>query len=211
MRRQTASVAGAAQRGAAVAALLGALLAGPAAAQDPMRHGFWLDAGVGYGRLRVRCTTCSGVGTAYGGTATVTFGHSVSRKVVLGLEGQVWSDWEKGPQEQVRSLTVVAQWYPLHGNRFFVRAGTGIVQGPVVPSGTGAALAAVTGTGVGLTFGMGYDIALGRRFGLAVQAASHIAALGDLSLPGNISHPATVNLNDTIAYVTRLSVALVVR
>ena len=203
--RQRTTCAGVTRRGAVLAGLLGALLAGPAAAQNPVRHGFWLDAGVGYGRLRVRCTTCSEVGTSYGGTVTVTFGHSVSRKVMLGLEGQVWSDWEKGPQEHVRSLTVVAQWYPSRGDRFFLRGGTGIVQGPVVPSGTGASPASVKGTGVGLTFGVGYDIALGRRYGLAIQAASHVAALGDLALPDG------VHLNDTIAYVTRISVAFVVR
>lgn len=210
MKRPTPFVLAA--RGAAVVTgLLGALLAGPATAQESVRTGFWLDAGVGYGRLRVRCTTCSGVGTAYGGTATVTLGHSVSRKVVLGLEGQLFSSWEKGPREQVRSLTVVAQWYPWHEGRFFLRGGTGIVQGPVVPSGTGAAPASVKGTGVGLTLGVGYDVALGRRFGLAVQAASHVAALGDFSLPGNVSHPGNFTLSDTIAYVTRLSVAFVVR
>ena len=204
MRRPT-PFAGAARGAAVVTGLLGALLAGPAAAQEPVRSGFWLDAGAGYGRLRVRCATCSGVGTAHGGTVTVTLGHSLSRKVVLGLEGQIWSSWETGPREQVRSLTVVAQWYPWHGGRFFLRSGTGIVQGPVVPRGTGASRASVQGTGVGLTFGVGYDVPLGRRLGLAAQAASHVAALGDLSLPGNI------NLNDTIAYVTRLSVAVVLR
>lgn len=204
MKRPT-PFAGAA-RGAAVAAgLLGALLVGPAAAQERVRNGFWLDVGAGYGRLRVRCTNCSETGTAYGGTATITLGRSLSRTVVLGLEGQVWSSWEKGPREQVRSLTVVAQWYPFRDRRFFVRGGTGIVQGPVVPNGTGAAPASVKGAGVGLTLGLGYDHPLGEHFGLAVQAASHVAALGDLALPGN------VHLDDTIAYVTRLSVALVVR
>jgi hypothetical protein len=203
--RRPTPFAGAA-RGAAVAAgLLGALVAGPAAAQERARSGFWADAGAGYGRLRVRCSTCSGVGTAYGGTVTVTLGRSLSRTVVLGLEGQVWSSWEAGPREQVRSLTVVAQWYPLQGRRFFVRGGTGIVQGPVVPSGTGASPASVKGTGVGLALGVGYDLPLGEHFGLAAQAASHVAALGDLTLPGNI------HLDDTIAYVTRFAVALVFR
>ena len=195
-----------AARGAAiVAGLLGALLAGPAAAQEQVRRGFWLDGGGGYGRLRVRCTTCTRVGTAHGGTLTATLGLSVSPQVVLGLEGQLWASWERGPREHVRSLLVVAQWYPLHGRQSFVRGGTGIVQGPVAPSGTGASPAAVKGTGVGLTFGVGYDIPLGSHVGLAVQAATHVAALGDLSLPGN------VHLDDTIAYVTRISAALVLR
>ena len=204
MRRPT-PLAGAARGAALVTGLLGALLAGPAAAQEPVRSGSWLDVGAGYGRLRVRCTTCSGVGTAHGGTVTVTLGRSLSRKVLLGLEGQIWSGWEAKPREQVRSLTVVAQWYPWHERRFFLRGGTGIVQGPVEPRGTGASPASVKGTGVGLTFGVGYDLPLGPRLGLAAQAATHVAALGDLALPGNIT------LNDTIAYVTRLSVAVVLR
>ena len=65
--------------------------------------------------------TAPSTGTAYGGTVTVTLGRSVSRTVVLGLEGQVWTSWEAGPRELVRSLTVVAQWYPDPGRRFFVR------------------------------------------------------------------------------------------
>lgn len=190
---------------ALVAGLLGALLAGPAVAQERSRLGFWLDGGGGYGRLRVRCSTCTGVGTAHGATATFTVGFSVSPQVVLGLEGLLWASWEQGPREHVRSLLAVAQWYPLHGRRFFVRGGTGIVQGPVAPSGTGAAPASASGTGVGLTFGVGYDLRLGSHVGLALQAATHVAALGDLSLPGN------VHLDDTIAYVTRLSAALVLR
>ena len=205
MRRTTPF---AAVRGAAlVTGLLSALLAGPAAAQERARSGLWLDLGGGFARMRVRCTTCTRVGTAHGATVTITFGLSVSPQVVLGLEGQLWASGERGPREReyVRSLLVVTQWYPLHGRRFFVRGGTGIVQGPVAPSGTGAAPAAVKGTGVGLTFGVGYDIPLGSHVGLAVQAATHVAALGDLSLPGN------VHLDDTIAYVTRLSVALVLR
>jgi hypothetical protein len=197
--------AGVVRSAAVVAGLLGALASGPAAAQEPARTGFWLDAGAGYGRLRVRCADCSSTGTAYGGTVTVTLGRSLSRKVVLGLEGQVWTSWEEGAREQVRSLTVVAQWYPFRLRRFFVRGGTGLVQGPVVPSGTGALPESVKGTGVGLTLGVGYDLPLGERFGLAVQAASHVAALGDLALADHTT------LDDTIAYVTRLSVALVVR
>jgi len=202
--RLTTSIA-AARRAALAAGLLGALLAGPAAAQERARKGFWLDGGTGLGRLRVRCTTCTGVGTAHGTTVTFTLGLSLSPKVVLGLEGQLWTSWERGPREHVRSLTVVAQWYPLHGRRFFLRGGTGIVEGPVASSGTDGSPASAKGTGVGLTLGVGYDIPLGSHVGLAVQAASHVAALGDLSLPGN------VHLDDTIAYVTRLSAALVLR
>ena len=188
----------------ALAAGLYALASSAAGAQERMRSGFWLDAGVGYGRMRVTCSNCTEVNTEHGGTVTLTFGRSLSRRAVLGLEGQIWSSWESGPHEQVRSLTVVVQWYPFLREHFFVRGGTGIVQGPVVQSVSGAQPESVKGTGVGLTLGVGYDFPLDKHVAIAVQAASHIAALGDLDLGG-------VVMNDTIAYVTRFAVALVFR
>ena len=204
MRRST-SFAGAARRAAVVTGMLSAILAGPAAAQEQARSGFWMEAGGGVGRLRVRCATCTGVGTAHGGAVTVTLGGALSPKVVLGLAAQVFRKWEAGPREEVRSLTVVAQWYPWHEGRLFLRGGTGIVQGPVAPPGARDARVAVRGTGVGLTFGVGYDVPLGSGVGLSVQAASHVAALGDLPLPDGGT------LQDTIAYVTRLTVAVFFR
>jgi hypothetical protein len=154
--------------------------------------------------MRLRCSNCSGVGTAYGGTLTATVGRSLSQRVVLGLEGQVWTSLDAGPREQVRSLTVVVQWYPFLKEHFFVRGGTGIVQGPVVPSVSGAQPEAVKGTGVGLTLGVGYDVPLSEHIAVAFQAASHVAALGDLDLQGT-------TLQDAIAYVTRFAVAVVFR
>jgi hypothetical protein len=193
-----------ATRASALALALCALLAGAAGAQERVRTGFWADAGAGYARLRLRCSNCSGVGTAHGVTLTATLGRSLSRRAILGLEGQIWSSLEAGPHEQVRSVTVVVQWYPFLKEHFFVRGGTGIVQGPVVPSVSGAQPEAVKGTGVGLTLGFGYDVPLGEHVAVAFQAASHVAALGDLQLQGT-------TLQDTIAYVTGFAVALVVR
>lgn len=200
------SALGRAARALAVAVPLGAVLCASAGAQERMRNAFWADAGVGYGRLRLRCANCSDAGTVYGGTVTLTFGHSLSPRVVLGLEGQLWWSRDAAPRTQVRSLTVVAQWYPFFPAHFFVRGGTGIVQGPVVASVPGVQPEAVKGTGVGLTLGVGYDIPIREHVALAVQVASHIAALGDLDLPG-VPQP----LDDTIAYVTRIAVALVIR
>ena len=198
------SARGRAARTLALVAELCALATSAAGAQGRVRGGFWLDAGVGYGRLRLRCSECTDVGTDHGGTVTLTFGRSLSRRAVLGLEGQIWSSWEARPHEQVRSLAVVVQWYPFLKEHFFVRGGTGIVQGPVVESLPGAQPASVKGTGVGLTIGVGYDFPLDEHVAIAVQAASHIAALGDLRLAG-------VTMQDTIAYVTRFAVALVFR
>jgi hypothetical protein len=191
-------------RAATLVVAVGALAGAPAAAQQRDHTGFWIDAGLGYGRLRLVCATCSSVGTARGGFATLTLGRSMSERVVLGLEGQLWSHWGRGADEQVRSLTLVAQWYPWIRTHFYLRGGTGIVQGPVAPSVAGTPRETVQGTGVGLMLGVGYDVPLDRHLAIAVQVSSHVAALGDLRLQG-------VTLQDTIAYVTGIALTVVYR
>lgn len=186
---------------AAVVAVMLALAAGPAAAQA--RHGFWIDAGVGFGRLRL--TDTSGVvGRANGTTVTVAFGGSTEKHVLLGFEGQVWSGSSRGPHQRITSIIVMTQWYPLSRLGLFLRGGTGIVNGRVARADTSATLATVRGTGVSFSIGIGYDLVLGRHLALTAQSATHIDALGDLALPG-------ATFDDTIAYVSRLSLAVTVR
>ena len=145
-----------------VAALLGTLLARPAAGQVPWRGGLWMDAGVGYGRLRLTCGTCTGIAAADGTEYTISVGGAPSRNVLLG------------------------------------------VQGPVSPQVSDTTPATVQGTGITLDLGAGYDLPVSRHLGVAVQAAWHIAALGDLTVNGQ-------NANDVIANVYRIGLAVVLR
>lgn len=185
-------------------ALLFALTAAPAAAQAPRRGGLWADAGVGYGRFRLTCTTCASVAAAGGTEVTITVGGAPTANVLLGVQAQAWSSSGSGTSQQVRSLTAIVQWYPWPAGGLFVRAGTGVVQGPVAPRTDGVQPATIQGTGVGLDFGVGYDLPVSEHFGVTVQAATHIAALGDLLVNGQVA-------NDVIAYVARLGVAVVLR
>jgi hypothetical protein len=193
-----------AARALGVAALLGALVARPAAAQVPWRGGLWADAGMGYARLRLTCVQCADIATAGGTEFTMTVGGAPTRNVLLGVQGQTWSSSTGRLRQTVRSLTAIIQWYPWPAAGFFVRGGTGLVKGPVTPEATGATPASAQGTGITLDFGVGYDLAVSRHFGIAVQAATHVAALGDLKVNG-------VAANDVIAYVTRIGVAVVMR
>ncbi len=192
---------------AAAALLLVALAALPASAQVPSPSpartptpkrggGLWGDAGIGYGRLRLTCATCPTAVSANGTAVTVSAGFTPARNVLLGLQAQRWSS--SGGQK-VSSLLAMVQWYPWPATGFFVRAGNGIVWGP-----GGAEPGSTQSTGVGFALGVGYDVKVSRRLGLTVQAATHISALGDLTVNGQ---PA----DDVIAYVTRLGVAVVVR
>jgi len=185
------------------ALLLGALATGPAAAQTPARGNLWIDAGIGIGYLRLTCTGCSGV-AANGAALTVSAGGGMSRNVLLGVQGQQWQSTGGAPRQQVRSILAVVQWNPWPAARFYIRGGTGIVQGTVKPKAAGAQPGTARGTGVALAFGVGYDIAVSPHFGVAVQAAEQFAALGDLTVGGVLA-------NDVVAYVTRIGVALVWR
>jgi hypothetical protein len=198
--------AGAVPRALGVAALLlGVLATGPAAAQTPARRSLWLDAGLGIGYLRLTCASCSGI-AANGAALTVTAGGGVTQNVLLGLQGQQWQSTTGGTSRQtVRSILAVVQWYPWSALRFFVRGGTGIVQGTVAPSAVGALPGGrARGTGVVIALDAGYDILLGHHFGVSLQVGEQIAGLGDLPVGGALA-------NDVIAYVTRVGVALVWR
>jgi hypothetical protein len=200
--------------GALAALLLAALATAPASAQlqqtsparTPKRGGGpWLDVGFGYGSLRLVCTTCPTVVIARGTAVTVSAGFTPARNVLLGLQAQQWSSTGESRGRRVSSLLAVVQWYPWPATGFFMRAGNGIVRGPGAPQeAAGAPPASTQGTGVGFALGVGYDVKWSRRLGVTVQAATHISALGDLTVDGQ---PA----DDVIAYVTRLGVALVLR
>jgi hypothetical protein len=192
--------------------LLAALAAAPARAQlhvpSPARTpkrggGLWLDAGFGYGRLRLTCSTCPTVVAAGGTAVTVSAGFTPARNVLLGLQAQQWRSSGSELGRRVSSLLAVVQWYPWPATGFFMRAGNGIVRGPGTPQASGAPTS-TQGTGVGFALGVGYDVKVNRRLGLTVQAATYISALGDLTIGGQ---PA----DDVIAYVTRLGVAVVLR
>jgi hypothetical protein len=186
-----------------VAAVLGACRATPAAAQR--RTGFWMDAGVGYGRVRVMCLACNRDRGADGTAVTVSIGGSPSRFVLLGVEGQIWTGLEGVLHERVRSINLVAHWYPWGiRNGFFLRGGTGIVDGTVIASDSTGQQVLVKGTGLGISVSLGYDIVLSRRLALTLQAGDQISALGDMQQSG-------VTADDTIAYLSRLSIALTFR
>ena len=55
-----------------------------------------------------------------------------------------------------------------------------------------------------MTFGVGYDLNLSRRFALTATGAANVAAIGDLVLP-------TVTIDDAIASMYHLTIGLTVR
>lgn len=173
-------------------------------AQVPYRGGLWADLGIGPGRMRLSCTTCATMAIANGVAITASLGGAPSRNVLLGVQAQSWIGTTGSREQQVRSLLAIVQWYPWETAGFFVRAGTGVVEGPVTPAQTGVQPATVQNTGIGLEMGAGWDFPVTRHLGLTLQAGWHVAALGDLVVNG-------VAANDVIANVYRVGAAVVLR
>lgn len=194
-------------RALGTAAVLGAFATSPAASQAPepapARPDFWMDAGIGFGRLRLTCASCSNIVAATGPAYTISVGGAPSRNVLIGVQGDLWQS-SGAPRQQVQTVVAMVQWYPWPTAGWFIRGGVGIVRGSVALTADTTGAYSTQGTGVALTFAAGYEFALTRRFGVALQAATNLAALGDLVVGG-------ATANDVIAYVSRIGLALVWR
>jgi len=191
--------------------LLLLLGAAPLAAQRPHRGGFWFELGGGPATARVACAGCSEVTTATGSSGYLRLGGTVSNGVLLGLELASFSDKSFGfrsdPDRKVKaetaSLGVLALWYPWRGG-FFLKGGVGLAGGDFTVTPDSGKQRTVNGNGVGMTFGVGYDLKLSRRFALTATGGANIAAIGDLVLP-------TVTIDDAIASTYHLTIGLTVR
>jgi hypothetical protein len=171
-------------------ALLGTLAgAGAAAAQRPHRSGLWGELSPGFGSLRVACAGCPDVIRTAAGGGVVRIGGVVSDRVLLGVESSGFLDETFGFAPDDTSLVaefsmvaVTVLWFPWRSGGF-LKGGVGIAQGEFTAPGTAAQSDTVAGTGIGLTFGVGWDVPLSRKFALTANAGASITAIGDVILP----------------------------
>jgi hypothetical protein len=187
------------------------LQAAPVAAQRPHRSGFWFELGGGPAAARVSCAGCPEVTSASGSSGYLRLGGTVADGVMLGVENFDFVDERfgfRGDEDQsivaeTTTLGVVAIWYPWRGG-IFLKGGVGIANGEFTVKPSTGGKVKVSGDGVGMTFGVGYEVNLSRRFALTTTAAAYVTALGDLELP-------TTTVDDAIASLYHLTVGLTVR
>ncbi|HEU4799029.1 MAG TPA: hypothetical protein VFS94_00230 [Gemmatimonadales bacterium] len=136
------------------AALALALSATPALAQDmPARSGFWFSGGLGAGSLG--CDGCDGRTTSFSGN--LTFGGTLSDRVLLGVGTTGWTKSEDGASLTVGTLDARVRYYPMLRSGFFLTGGLGL--GSVHASVDG--LGSETDLGLGALLGVGYDWRVG--------------------------------------------------
>ncbi|MCB0833422.1 MAG: hypothetical protein KDC45_08170 [Bacteroidetes bacterium] len=188
---------------AAALIILIASLSGILNAQST-RKGFWVESAGGIGTIRVSCTDCPSVtkSDAVGGFLRV--GGAISRHVLIGLES---STFTAGQFENVNpaknwNANVIILWFPWKSG-FFMKGGTGLAKS-TVKLGSGADAVIVSGTGVGLTFGAGWDVPITHHFAISGNAGTWITATGDIELPMRV-------VDDPITSVYVLMIGLTYR
>ena len=179
---------------AASAATIGLLLITyvPAAAQQaapPARGHFVLGLGGGYAATKSDCSNCvpgeaeapDGDGATYDDVAFVSVSPlwRLNAKVVAGAEVQFETS-----REDARVLYVMGavRYHPWAAQGFFVRAGYGLVQVKAnvrLPDGTEGS---GTYRGVGLNYGMGWELFKGSRVSLALFGAHYVSTLAKVTV-----------------------------
>lgn len=182
---------------------------------SPKRHrmGLWGELGSGPGYVRVACSDCLDVIGASGTTSYFRIGGVLSKNVLIGFEVFSLLDQAFGfgasdtsTVAETGTAAIVLLWYP-GKTGVFLKGGVGAAFGQfTVPSdsATVGTDTASTGGGIGLTFGLGWDVPISRKFAITANAAAFITALGDVVLPGH-------NVDDVIATNYQLSIGFVIR
>lgn len=179
--------------------------------QRPHRTGLWGEIMVGGGRLRMACSSCGdSIIVAPGGGGLLRIGGTLSDNVLIGWESAGFLDETFGfaPDDsatvaRMETVTIVVLWFPWRAG-MFVKGGVGVAQGRFsVPTG-GTQVDSTMGTGIGMTFGLGWDVPISRKFALTANAGVFITAIGDIVLP-------TTRVDDVIGTLYQLTLGLTFR
>lgn len=158
--------------------------------QRPHRTGLWGEIMVGGGRLRMACSTCGdSIIVAPGGGGLIRIGGTVSDNVLMGWESAGFLDETFGfaandstTVAEMETVTIVVLWFPWRAG-MFVKGGVGMAQGRfTIPAGA-TQVDSTKGTGIGMTFGLGWDVPISRKFALTANAGVFVTAIGDIVLP----------------------------
>ena len=201
-----------ADRAGILLAVLVAALAVPVAAQRPMRSGLWAEFGRGGGNVHLGCATCAEPTVTYGRSGYLRVGGSLTPRILWGGELFTLFDREFGSAEDGTALTLdisalssVVLWYPWRGGLFF-KGGLGLAHTELVaPVSEGTPEQIITtGTGSNLSFGIGLDVPLSRRFSVTANFGMFYSAIGDVALLESV-------VDDIITTVYQANFAITIR
>jgi hypothetical protein len=190
-------------------ALLGVVTT-PLAAQRPHRTGLWAELCNGPSLVRIASSASTEVTTKTGFGSCFRVGGTLSNKVLLGVEtfGFLDKTFGFGTRDtsvvaETGTIAVVVLWFPWRSG-FFLKGGVGTGQGKFTVFPSPGQPVVAEGVGVGLTYGLGFDLPISRKFALTANAAAVVNAIGDLVLP-------TTRVEDVIATMYHVALGIAVR
>ena len=140
---------------AVVVAVAASAASAQAQKSAPIRDGFWISGGLGYGS--VGCDNCGG-SRENGMTGDLSLGGTISPRFLLGVGSSAWSKSQQGVTMTVATLDARVRFYPSATGGLFITGGLG--YGSARLAGFGGA---ATENGVGTILGMGWDIRVARN------------------------------------------------
>ena len=161
------------------------------------RHGFWTTIGGGWVVARGTCNIC-GEDPPYRNRAGfyAELGGVVSKHVLA--SGEVFTQSGNLQQAQlgrnhvrVTYVTSSLHWYP-RSAPVYIRFGFGFSRGQNTFERDGVEQKQST-TGVGIMFGFGADIPLGRKFSLSPAASWYMGAVGDFQTAAGLARSVSSN------------------
>jgi hypothetical protein len=205
MRR---SVSGLPQLLAVILALVAS--ADGAAAQGAVRSGFWLEGGWGAGTVRSACSACVSATVAYGTSTHLRLGGALSSRALLGLElfalhstNLVLAEGTAPVDAENGSIAPVVIWY-VGSSGLFLKGGVGLARGNFTVRAPSGEPLTTERTGSTITFGVGFDLGVTRRFALTANLGMNVAAIGDVSVDDTIA-------DDVVATVYEAGVGITLR
>jgi hypothetical protein len=139
-------------------------------------QGFWIAFGFGWSSLGYSCDNCTGTSRTDGVAAQVRLGTALSRNFLVGADIESWNKSEGGKWAKSANWTAAAYWYPMESANLYVKGGVGLSTLNGTISGY-----TISGSGLGFTAGLGYDIRLSRSFWLTPTASYFYGSVGDVN------------------------------
>jgi hypothetical protein len=142
------------------------------------REGFWIGFGLGDGSAGTDCSSCSN--DRFGGlSGYLRLGGTLSRKVLLGGESNVWVHSSGGVDESIGFGSFVVLWYPSATGALYLKFGLG---GMTYRADDG--VDELTATAPSASIGVGYEIRMGPNVSLVPYANSLASSSVQLHING---------------------------
>jgi hypothetical protein len=166
----------------ALCALTCLFSASPAPAQE--RSGFWIGFGGGVGSAGVSCDDCEGGDRETAAVGYVKLGGTLSERVLLGAEVNLWSKEQEGVTLNLYDAVATLTFYPQPTSGFFLKGGVGASFLDTEFRDDDTRVTVDLGTGLGVLAGAGYDIRVGRRISITPAVNYWYGWPGDIKLGG---------------------------